>query len=331
MHRQLEGLLNRVKGESQHVIAISVDVRDFSRFSQRQDSADVALFISKFYLELIKRFRSVIDEFFFKPTGDGLMICIPYDEDNLQDRFSNVIQVSLDCHEDFSNMFDDVSVINFVTPSLLGIGIARGSSCAIVGVDDDPPIIVDYSGHKLNLAARLQDLARPSGIIFENSNDVMLLNEDIKAQFESIDIYVRSVAEKEPISVCCLYESVRIPPENLKPLAAQWMIKNQEFTRTQFLKTVINYNVHLEPGTVVPETLKVRLMRPAIRSRDGFGGSTARVWRNLVLGKHFNLIQEGDEFRVQLVLQQIKKDEKEFIDKARVKDGFKFHIDYQLM
>lgn len=158
MHKGLKEMLNRVHGESQHVIAISIDVRDFSRFSQSQDSVDVALFISKFYLQLIERYQAVIEDFFFKPTGDGLMICIPYDEDTLKDRFSKVIQISLDCHQDFRTMFDDLNVINFETPSLLGIGIARGSACAIVANDDDSQYTIDYSGHKLNLAARLQDL-----------------------------------------------------------------------------------------------------------------------------------------------------------------------------
>ena len=47
MHRLFKEALEDATGESRRVIVVFIDIRDFSGFSQRCDSVDVAAFIRK--------------------------------------------------------------------------------------------------------------------------------------------------------------------------------------------------------------------------------------------------------------------------------------------
>ena len=67
--------------------------------------------------------------------------------------------------DDFPTMFTDDPMINFATPTNLGFGIARGTACCLFSGKR----ILDYSGQLLNLAARLNDLARPKGLVIDGA------------------------------------------------------------------------------------------------------------------------------------------------------------------
>jgi len=68
---------------------------------------------------------------------------------------------------------------NFPTPDKIGIGITRGSVCCIMSGSK----ILDYSGRNLNLASRLMEMARPSGIVFDESFGLDLLSDEKKVFF----------------------------------------------------------------------------------------------------------------------------------------------------
>ncbi|HET7844774.1 MAG TPA: adenylate/guanylate cyclase domain-containing protein, partial [Xanthomonadales bacterium] len=201
MHRLLERALPGAKGESRHVIAMVADIRGFSSFSKQNDSADVASYVSKVYLRLISEFGGVSSDAFFKTTGDGLLFVFPFEEADLEETYNKVVGNAMKCHDSFGDFAKGIRMINFETPRAIAFGISRGSACALVSSLDGARMVLDYSGHKLNLAARLQDLARPSGVILEGSPDVELLQPALREQFTSTDIYVRSVAEKNTIKV----------------------------------------------------------------------------------------------------------------------------------
>jgi len=327
MSMGLKDKLLTATGNSHHIIALSIDIRNFSKFSQNNDSADVALFISKFYLELIERFNTITEDYFYKSTGDGLMICIQYTENNLKERFNEVIQVAISCHQEFESMFTKLKIINFNTPTKIGIGISRGSACAIVTKNSDIEEIIDYSGHKLNLASRLQDIARPSGIIFENISDLLLLDKDISSKFTGCELYIRSIAEKNPITACVFNDYVVIKPENLKPLVAKWSSLKNEFSKKELLKSKVRFHLYLKNGKIIPNSISVKLIRVAILNRDGYEGT---IWRDLN-AKVFSIVEEGDNNIVMLHLSEINEKYKEFIEQARWKDSFTFEVLYRIL
>ena len=69
------------QGVSEFVIVVFVDVRGFSKFSKTNESPDIAMFIKRFYLELIDNYFDKAN--FFKPTGDGLLMTFPYNDKTL--------------------------------------------------------------------------------------------------------------------------------------------------------------------------------------------------------------------------------------------------------
>lgn len=327
MHNLLKEHLENVKGESKLVIVVSIDVRDFSKFSKSKDSSDVAMFISKFYLKIIEQFEDICEDFFFKPTGDGLLICIPYSEKNLKERFEETINISMNCHKEFNSMFDNIAVINFATPEFIGIGISRGSASEIKSNNGNKSLTLDYSGHKLNLASRLQDIARPSGIVFESERDLNLLPKEIKDLFVVKKLYVKSLAEDKPISVCYLKDHVEIRQENMEPISSQWLIETREFSKKQLIKGNLDYVISLKQGKIDRSLIDVKILRPGIKIKDGIDGE---ITFDLKEDNDYEFSQESGESKVLLLTKKIIINHGDFINVARVKDKIQFIVKYRL-
>ena len=107
-----------------------------------------------------------------------------------------------------------IPMVNFEVPGKLGIGVARGAATRLSSDGE----VLDYSGRPLNLAARLMDMARPSGVIFSDALGLNLLDEEILKRFEAAKVYVRGVAEDEPMSVHYLAERTTIEDVYKHPL-----------------------------------------------------------------------------------------------------------------
>jgi class 3 adenylate cyclase len=210
MHRLLKELLHKAKGESHLVLVAFVDVRGFSAWMS--ESSEAAIFLRSIYTKILDEYFPMAT--FFKPTGDGLMIVIDYDEDNLMDVVRTAVQRSVDLAEDFPDICAGDPMVNFETPDELGIGLARGAATSLISDGKT----LDYSGRPLNLAARLMDLARPSGVIFSANLGYELLDEALSTKFEEDEVYVKGLAEDKPTKVYYLSGRTTIPEVNRHPL-----------------------------------------------------------------------------------------------------------------
>jgi class 3 adenylate cyclase len=190
MHREFLDRLGDAEGESKLVIAANVDVRGFSRFSLEVDSVETALFVKKVYRRILESYFVGAD--FFKPTGDGLLLVFAITEESLQERANELVRASLALVAGFADLLRDVPIVNFPVPDKVGIGLARGAACRLVSGE----LTLDYSGTVLNLASRLMELARPSGVVFDGRYGVELLADDLREQFVHDEVYLRSLAEK---------------------------------------------------------------------------------------------------------------------------------------
>jgi hypothetical protein len=323
MHRFLKTILGDVRGESHHIVAVVADIRGFSQFSKSSDSVDVATYVSKIYLKLIEKFSVVAEDFFFKTTGDGMLMAFRMEEKSLQQTFRAIVAQCLECHEEFATILGDTPLINFETPTSIGFGISRGAACALTSVKDDQKYVIDFSGHKLNLAARLQDIARPSGIVIEGSNDVDLLEPKLRQRFRSKNVYIRSVAEAIPTKVWIL-DVVEVPSANLQPISAEWTTQTWTFTRAEFRNLDEDVVFTLKKGTVIERSLTVLLYRPAPYFRG-----KSRKWARMSRGKDFELEYDGAE--PTLVLHTGRRDYKEFASKLRARDSLTVEAKYQLI
>lgn len=213
MHKLFREALNEARGVSEFIIAVVVDIRGFSAFSNRQESPDTAMFIKRVYVRLIDSYFPLAS--FYKSTGDGLLFTIPFDENNLQEVAQQVISSCISCHSEFANICEGDPMINFTVPDKVGIGLARGTACCLISGEKT----IDYSGRLLNLATRLNDLARPSGIVIDGEFKISLLTDEQQEMFQMADVYLKGIHESEPISVYFTPEFTDIPKYNRQPIS----------------------------------------------------------------------------------------------------------------
>jgi class 3 adenylate cyclase len=174
MHREFKTLLTQAEGVSQFAIALFADIRGFSAFSQETESTDAAMYIKRIYAKLINDFFSTAS--FYKPTGDGLMVVIPYNEATLEQVSAAAVRSAIECVASFPSMCADDAMINFPVPQRIGVGMARGTACKLFAGEKT----LDYSGRLLNLAARLTGLARPAGVVIDGDFHLGMIQAGIE-------------------------------------------------------------------------------------------------------------------------------------------------------
>lgn len=259
MHKLFREALNDARGVSEFVIAVVIDIRGFSTFSHRQESPDTAMFIKRVYIRLIDSYFPFAS--FYKSTGDGLLLTIPFDETNLQEVAQDVISKCVSCHYDFGNICNGDPMINFAVPDKVGIGVARGTACCLISGEK----IIDYSGRLLNLATRLNDLARPSGIVIDGAFDIRLLTDEQQKMFQMVDVYLKGIHEVEPISVYFTPEFTDIPKYNRQPISRmRWKTLTDVKPFREILKidSPFRYSLESEPSSV--DDIQIEIQHPDI-------------------------------------------------------------------
>ena len=217
--------LDDAKGYSEFVIALNLDIRGFSDWSLKVDSAQTALFMKKVYAKLIDRF--FMDAAFVKPTGDGLLVIIDFEEGQLAEVIVKTVKDAMTIVKGFDTLCADDAIVNFEVPSDIGIGISRGAASRLASGETT----LDYSGRVLNLASRLMDLARPQGVVFDAPLGAELLSPALKSKFRKRSVYLKGIAPRNPVEVFCRPESVKIPRVNRFPIGEpRW--EHQEYEAT---------------------------------------------------------------------------------------------------
>ena len=253
MHRLFRKALNNATGKSESIIAVIIDIRDFSGFSQRCESVDVAAFIRKVYMRIIDEYFPFAS--FYKSTGDGLILTILWNEKNLEEMSQKVIASCINCHSEFGNICRADPTINFKVPDKIGIGVARGSACRLVSGKRT----IDYSGRLLNLTARLTDLARPSGIVIDGAFIIDLLKEEQRSMFEESNVFLKGIYEKEPIRIYFTPDFTAIPEYNKHPIVGEKWKELLDVKPFGDLLKLGKFQYFLESEPVSVESIKVRI------------------------------------------------------------------------
>lgn len=209
-------ILDDAKGSSEFVIAVILDVRGFSSFAMKVESVETTAFLKRIYKEMIDKY--FYKATFIKPTGDGLLLAFPYEEVDLPEVASYVMNACIDCLSNFTNLCDGDDMINFETPNMLGIGISRGAATKLVANGS----IIDYSGRPFNIASRLMELARPSGIVLDWNFGKNLIPQEVSDRFETADVYLRGVTSDALTKILYTKDSAEIPPEKMIMPKMEW-------------------------------------------------------------------------------------------------------------
>lgn len=306
--------LSNAEGTSELVIAVFVDLRGFSDFSKREESPNVALFIKRFFLKIISDYFPSAE--FVKPTGDGLLLIFKYKDD--PEVFKQVAQSVVDSCLEFLGhhpvLFEMDAMINFDIPQSVGFGIARGTACCLKG----PHGIVDYSGHLINLAARLTSIARPGGIVLDGRFGLSLLSEEVQGLFASEDVYLKGISDEKPTQVHYLSDYVLITDFYKKPRHLEdWRVLNKEFTAKELEILGDKFTFDL------PEDVKdvgQHIVKCTYPNLDLKGYQHIIDYKDVVFGK------EGPRMEVTLDLARVKKIAKN--PKFAKTTNFNFRIRY---
>jgi class 3 adenylate cyclase len=201
--------LAKAKGRSEHVMSIFMDIRGFSAFSKVNESPNIAIYVKKLFLKVLSQYFP--EATYAKPTGDGLLIIYRYDEESLPKVADKVISGALSCVREFSTLCANEPMLNFPLPDKVGFGISRGLACCLY----QDKTIIDYSGHMLNLAARLNGVARPSGVVVDASFASCALSDVLSGEFELDSVYLKGVADESPVEIL-KQKGVVIIPESIR-------------------------------------------------------------------------------------------------------------------
>lgn len=249
MHRLLREELDAATGRSEFVIALNLDIRGFSDWSLKVDSAQTALYLKKLYAKLIDSYFATAS--FIKPTGDGLLVVEAIEEDGLLDALQRTVRDSKEIVEKFGEFCADEPMINFVVPDKVGIGLARGSASRLASGDRT----LDYSGNVLNLASRLMDLARPEGIVVDEGFGLSLLGGEVVDEFDQQEVYLKGVAPNRPLRIYCFPSSVQIPAIHRKPLEEeQWKHKELRTSRRELEQSSVRFYLFDLDESPLPST-----------------------------------------------------------------------------
>lgn len=255
---EFQNALRGARGTAEFAIVVVSDVRGFSEFSKIHESPETALYIKRIYLEMIGKYFG--NAKFAKPTGDGLLFIFSYTEDNLAEVSNAVISSCFSCLEEFPRICATDPMINFATPQHIGFGVSRGPTCCL-HTDD---AILDYSGHLLNLASRLMNIARPSGIVVDGSFSGLMIPDKYRNDFEEKDIFVRSVAEDVPRKIYYSKNYVQIHESALVPIQnVVWEMVNCDLDVNKLGRLSSKYRIDL-PSAPVSE----RMVKGAARFDD---------------------------------------------------------------
>lgn len=257
MKQKFADALVEAQGRSEFIIVVVADIRGFSAFSTTNESPNIAMFIKRFYLQLINKYFVTAN--FVKPTGDGLLMTFPYSEKNLLKVSETVVTSCIACLTDFPTVCSNDPMINFQVPKSIGFGIARGTACCLYSGEE----ILDYSGHLLNLASRLNDLARPSGIIIDGNFIKTVIPESARESFVEQQVYIRSIAELIPVDVLYLKDYVQIPEAALSPLIVEnWQTEVMNFTAKKLADLTSTFLWYLPTAAKSEEKIKLTVIKP---------------------------------------------------------------------
>lgn len=213
LHERLRELLGSARAESCQVVATFLDIRGFSTFSVQGESFDSALYLRSVYTTILSSHFN--DAAFFKPTGDGLLLIheLPPNAETVPEIVSSILSRAMTLVDTFGQITADDYMINFPVPQKLGVGIARGSATRLVSDGG----VLDYTGRCLNLAARLMDKARPSGVVFSDSHAKQLMTPEVAMVFIEDGVCIRGISEQEPVPIV-ISKDVEIDAADREPI-----------------------------------------------------------------------------------------------------------------
>lgn len=266
-------------------------------------------------------YSKILDEYFqnasyYKPAGDGLIIIIPYTRSNLKEMANSTVKSCLNLLESFPTLCNDEPMVYFTTPNKIGTGIARGSACCIFNKEEDK--VLDYSGRVLNLASRLMDMARPSGIVIDAGFRITLLDDDYQKLFANEKVYVRGITTSRPITVHYTKKGTSIPEEYKNPpIETKWepIVKRITYEKLKTMTGYFTFTLKHKPLDDNKVFVRIKFSNPEV---EGY-----YIWKTLSSGDgQIEIEHVGDYVEASMLVVKILA----FCDSANLADDQEVEI-----
>lgn len=234
------------------------------------------------------------DAHFYKATGDGLLLIheLPSKSQQVPAVVSSILSRCLTLVDEFGQITADDYMINFQVPQKLGAGVARGSVTRLVSDGG----VLDYTGRCLNLAARLMDKARPSGVVFSDTHAAHLMNAEVSLLFSQDRVCIRGISEQEPIPIY-ISSGVEITRSDREPVPEGQHVWGDEMTRSVAeVRDSSSFSFWLPRAPRSYERVGVHVKYPLF---DRNGNRTHNVSWFVVYGEHEEQ-PEGDLVRIDM-------------------------------
>ncbi len=220
-------------------------------------TSNVAVYLRSVYTTILREFFP--DRSFFKPTGDGLLLIHELTLDKSSEwpaTIQGLLERSIALVAEFPRLTAKDIAVAPPVPADLGIGMSRGSATRIISGS----VILDYTGRPLNRAARLMDKARPRGVAYYDTHpEQVLTDSDVASLFRVESVYLRGIADSEPIEIL-VTGNVVIDPRDREPINDVQRIFGERVSLTGAdVRTYDNYPFELPRRPRVLEDVGVRV------------------------------------------------------------------------
>jgi class 3 adenylate cyclase len=165
-------------------LVLLYDIRGFTAATRRMDAARIGAFATAAHGAILSQFRSPPPTF-VKNLGDGHLLLWETGLDPDPALLSSVVAGAAAARTAFASFVAGQEAAGEALPRHVGIGVAFG----VVSKTDD------YYGVALNLAARLQNLARPEGLALDGTVFDVVSRADAKmaADFERARVRLKGL------------------------------------------------------------------------------------------------------------------------------------------
>lgn len=170
--------------ESENIVALFFDLRGSTRWANAVAKIDLN-FVRTFMDELRERAWSRASEpplgrpNVVKFLGDGFMYVWRVPNNSVADSFNAVVRLADDLNSGYQAWRHEGDLKRMQTPDGIGFGVDVGPARRLTFENGSD----DYLGEPVNIAAKLQDMARPRGGIVIQADRYNLLEGDIRDKF----------------------------------------------------------------------------------------------------------------------------------------------------
>lgn len=169
---------------SENVVALFFDLRGSTRWANEVAKIDLN-FVKTFIDELRERAWSKASETplgrpsAVKFLGDGFMYVWKVPNKSVADSFSAIVKLADDLKNGYQAWRQEEKFKRMKTPGGIGFGVDVGHARRLTFENGSD----DYLGEPVNMAAKMQDLARPCGGVVIQAKLYDLLADDLRSKF----------------------------------------------------------------------------------------------------------------------------------------------------